>query len=333
MAVNRRHFIVGFGGIAIVAAGAFAVFGQRVPRQRRIGVFVNLAEGDPEAASRLATFRGEMMRLGWKEGHNLRIDYRWGASGVDRDAAYAAELISFEPEVIVAAGGPIVRILQEATNTVPIVFVQAIDPIGTGIVGNLHRPGRNLTGFASIDFGMGEKRLELLKELAPNLSRLAVIRDAATPAGAGQFSAIETVGPRFGVEVTAIDARDIRETERTLAKFAAKSNGGLLVTTSTFATMNRESLVLSAARYQLPAIYPSPLFVASGGLVSYGSSVAHQYQLAADYVDRILKGAHPGDLPVQQPTRYELSINLKTAHSLGLDVSRTLLVAADHIYE
>jgi putative tryptophan/tyrosine transport system substrate-binding protein len=322
-----------FSSIAAVAAGAFAVFGQRAPRQRRIAVFMNLAAGDPEAASRLAAFLREMTRLGWKEGDNLRIDYRWGASVIDRQAAYATELISFEPDVIMAAGGPIVRILQKATSTVPIVFVQAIDPIGAGIVSSLHRPGGNTTGFASIDYGMGEKRLELLKELAPNLNRLAVIRDSATSAGAGQFSAIEAVGSRFGVEVTAIDTHDIREMERALAAFASTSNGGLLITTSTFATMNRESLVLAAARYRLPAIYPGPLFVESGGLLSYGSSVAHQYQLAAGYVDRILKGANPGDLPVQQPTRYELAINLKTANSLGIEVSRTLLVAADHIFE
>jgi putative ABC transport system substrate-binding protein len=294
---------------------------------------MNLAAGDPEAASRLAAFLGEMVRLGWKEGNNLRVDYRWGASGVDRHAAYAAELISFEPEVIVAAGGPIVRILQKATNTVPIVFVQAIDPIGARIVSSLHRPGGNVTGFASIDYGMGEKRLELLKELAPSLNRIAVIRDPATAAGAGQFSAIEAVGPKFGVEVSAIDARDVSEMKPVLAAFAAKSNGGLLVTTSTFATMNRKSLVLSAARHQLPAIYPGSLFVEGGGLLSYGSSVAHQYQLAAGYVDRILKGARPGDLPVQQPTRYELAINLTTARSLGIEVARRLLVGADHIYE
>src|SRR5215470_2866643 len=329
--VERRSVIAVLGGVAV--AGAFAVLAQQGLQQRRIGVFMNLAADDPEAASRLDAFLQRMEELGWRDGHNMRIDYRWGAGNADRHGAYAAELISSGSEVIVAAGGPIVKMLQQATQTVPIVFVQAIDPVGAGIVNNLSRPGGNTTGFASIDYRMGEKRLQLLKELVPQLTRIAVIRDPMTSAGTGQLTAIQAVGPMFGVDVRAIDALDPDEVERAVAAFAAESNGGLLVTTSTFATVHRERLSSIAAQHRLPAIYPSPLFVASGGLVSYGSAVARQYELAAGYVDRILKGTKPGDLPVQQPTQYELAINLTTAHSLGIEVSRRFLARADHIFE
>ncbi len=329
--MRRRDFITLFGGAA--AAWPLAARAQQYGRMRRIGVFMNLGKDDPESATRLAAFRQGLQGLGWTEGRNLRIDYRWGAGDLDRYQGYAAELVALAPDVILAAGGPIVRMLQQATRTVPIVFVQAIDPVGGGGIANLPRPGSNTTGFASIEYRISGKRLELLREMAPDVTRVAVLRDPATPAGGGQFTAVEAVAPSLGVEVSPVDVRDPGERERAVAALAREANGGLLVTTSTLATIHREAIIALAARHRLPAIYPTPLFVTGGGLMSYGSAVSDQYQLSAGYVDRILKGAKPGDLPVQQPTRYELAINLKTAMALGIEVPRILRVSADKLIE
>jgi putative ABC transport system substrate-binding protein len=328
--MKRREFIAMLGGAAAVPLAARA---QQAERVRRIGVLMNLAADDPESRARNAAFLQGLHQLGWSDGRNLRIDYRWAAGDADRYRTYAAELIALAPDVILAAGGNTVQPLQQATRTVPIVFVQVIDPVGRGLVASLARPGRNATGFTSFEYGLSGKWLELLKQIAPRVTRAAVLRNPTTPAGAGQLGAIQAVAPSFGVELSQVDTRDAGEIERAVATFARGSNGSLIVVVDAFAAVHRELIITLAARHRLPAVYPYRYYVTSGGLISYGPDNIDQYRRAAGYVDRILKGEKPADLPVQAPTKYELVINLKTAKALGLDVPPAMLARADEVIE
>jgi putative ABC transport system substrate-binding protein len=298
---------------------------------RRIGVLLYLQENDPEARTYVAAFLQGLQKLGWTVGRNVRIDYRWTAGDADRVRKYAAELVALAPDVILTAGSAHVGPLQQATRSVPIVFVQATDPVGAGLVNSLARPGGNATGFTNFEFDISTKWLELLKQVAPRLTRVAVLRDSANPSGTAQFGAIQAVAPSFGVEVSPVGLHDAGEIERGVTAFARGSNGGLIVTPSGLAIVHRELITTLAANLRLPTIYPFRYFVTDGGLISYGPDVVDQYRRAAGYVDRILKGTKPGDLPVQQSTKIELAINLKTAKALGLTVPSMLLTSADTV--
>jgi putative tryptophan/tyrosine transport system substrate-binding protein len=329
--MNRREFITLLGGAATLwplAAGA-----QQRERIRRIGVFTILSADDPVGQARNAAFVQGLQELGWTVGHNLRIDYRWGPSDVDRNRRYAAELVALAPDVILATGSLTVDPLQQATRTVPIVFMRIVDPVGAGLVQSLAHPGGNVTGFTQYEFGLSAKWLELLKEIAPGVRRVAVFRDSATTSGIGQFGAIQSVAPSVGVEVSAVGVRDAGEIERAVAAFARESNGGLIVTASGPSIVHRELIIALAARYRLPAVFDSRFFVTDGGLISYGPDAVEPYRRAAGYVDRILKGEKPAELPVQAPTKYELVVNLNTAKALGLEVPSTLLARADEVIE
>ena len=334
MAINiaRRKFIAALGGTAF--AWPLAARGQQADRMRRVGVLESRAADDPEGKARLAVFRQGLQELGWTDGRNMRIDYRWAAADADRYRTYAAELVALAPDVILASASPSVAALRQTTRTVPIVFVNVIDPIGAGYVASLARPGGNATGFTLFEYSLSGKWLELLKEIAPNLTRIAILRDPALAAGIGQFAAIQAMAPpSFGVELSPIDVRDAGEIERDVAAFARKSKGGLIVTGSTGAVAHRELIIMLAARHRLPAVYFFSYFVTSGGLISYGPDAIDQFRRAARYVDRILKGEKAADLPVQAPTKYELAINLKTAKALGLTVPPSLLSRADDVIE
>jgi putative ABC transport system substrate-binding protein len=330
--IRRREFIVALGG---VAAWPFAARAQPRERMRRIGVLMNLPADDAWAQARNAAFLQGLQELGWTVGRNVQIEYRWGAEIADRNREYAAELVALAPDVIVSGGGsPGLAALRRATRTVPIVFANIVDPVGQGFVESLARPGGNATGFAIFEYGLSGKWLELLKEIMPGLTRVAVIRDAATVIGGGQLGAIQAVSPSLGVELRPVDMDDPGEIERVLAAFARGSkNDGLIVTGGSFAIANRASIIAAAARHRLPAVYPFRLFVTGGGLISYGPDVVEPFRHAAGYVDRILKGEKPADLPVQAPTKYELVINLKTAKALGLDIPPTVLARADEAIE
>jgi ABC-type uncharacterized transport system substrate-binding protein len=330
--MKRRAFITLLGGAA--AAWPLAARAQQPERMRRIGVFMNLASNDPEGQSRNAAFLQGLQELGWSVGRNVRVDYRWGAGTIDADRMRkdAAELLALGPDVVMATAAPIVAALQHASLTVPIAFAGVIDPVGAGLVASLARPGGNATGFTLFEYGIGAKWLELLKEISPGVKRVAVLREP-TVAGIGQLAAIQTAAPSFGVELQPIDVRDAGEIERALADFARAQNGGLVVPLSTSAIGHRELIFAMAARHRLPAIYPNRLDVAGGGLISYGPNGLDQYRRVAGYVDRILRGEKPADLPVQAPTKYELVINLKTAKALGLEVPPTLLARADEVIE
>jgi putative tryptophan/tyrosine transport system substrate-binding protein len=329
--VRRREFITLLGGAAI--AWPSAVRAQQGDRMRRVGVLMNLASDDAEGQARLAAFLRGVHQLGWIEGRNVRIDVRWGAGDTDSGRRYAAELIALAPDVILSAGSPSAAALQQATRKVPIVFVTVIDAIGSGFVDNLARPGANMTGFTLFEYNTSGKWLELLKEIAPGVTRAAVFRDPALAAGGGQLGAIQALAPSVGVEVTPVNVRDAGEIERAITAFARSSNCGLIVTASTLAGMHRDLIIALAARHKLPAVYFDRFFVLDGGLISYGPNIADQYQRVAGYVDRILKGEKPTDLPVQAPTKYELVINLKTAKALGLDVPSNLLSRANEVIE
>jgi putative ABC transport system substrate-binding protein len=274
-----------------------------------------------------------LQQLGWTDGGNVRIDYRWAADDVDRLRRYAAELVALAPDVILANATPSVAALQQTTRTVPVVFVNVADPVGAGFVASLARPGRNVTGFLLFEYGISAKWLELLKEIAPGVTRAAVLRESAIAAGPGQFGAIQAVAPAVGVQVSPIDVRGAGEIERDITAFAQSPNGGLIVTGSPAATVYRGLIISLAAKYRLPAVYNSRFYATSGGLLSYGPDYTEQFRRAAGYVDRILKGEKPADLPVQAPTKYELVINLKTAKALGLDVPAQLLARADEVIE
>jgi ABC-type uncharacterized transport system substrate-binding protein len=282
-------------------------------RVRRIGVLMNLAADDPESSARVTAFTEVLQQLGWTDGRNVRIDYRWVAGDADQYRRYASELVALAPDVILAAASPALGALQQITRTVAIVFVQVSDPVGAGFVESLARPGGNATGFTVFEYSMSAKWLELLKEIAPRLTRVAVIRDAAIAAGIGQFGAIQSVAPLLRMSLRPIEARDATMIERGVAAFAREANGGLIVVGGGFAIIHRALIITLAARHRLPAVYPYRLYVTGGGLISYGPDLVEQYQRAAGYVDRILKGEKPAELPVQAPTKYELAINLKTA--------------------
>jgi putative ABC transport system substrate-binding protein len=328
--MRRREFISLLGGAAAWPLRAHA---QQTDRTRRIGVLMNLAADDPESPVRVAAFAQGLQELGWIVGRNVRIDTRWGASDPDRSRSYAAELVALAPDVILASGTPSVTALLPATRTVPIVFANVIDPVGSGFVESLARPGGNATGFSMFEYGISGKWLELLKEIAPRVTRVAVLRDPAFASGGGQLGALQAVASSFGVELRPVGVRDAGEIERAVADFARASNGGLIVTGSTSAVAHRNLIVTLAARHQLPAVYAQRYIVTDGGLISYGPDSVDPYRRAAGYVDRILKGEKPADLPVQAPTKYELVINLKTAKALGLELPPTLLARADEVIE
>jgi putative tryptophan/tyrosine transport system substrate-binding protein len=329
--VKRREFITLLG--SAVAAWPLAAGAQQGERMRRIGALMNLASDDAEGQARLAAFHQGLQQLGWTVGRNVQIDYRWGAGNADRIRKFAAELIAVAPDAILSTGSPSVAAFQQATRTVPIVFVTVVDPVSSGFVDTLARPGGNITGFALYEYSISGKWLQLLKEIAPRMTRAAVIRDPALTAGGGQLGVIQAVAPSVGAEVTPVNVRDAGEIERAITAFARLPNGGLVVTASTLAGVHRDLIIALAARYRLPAVYPLRYFVAAGGLISYGPDQIDQYRQAAGYVDRILKGEKPADLPVQTPTKYELFINLKTAKALGLEVPPTLLGRADEVIE
>ena len=329
--MRRRDFIKIIAGSA--AAWPLAAHAQQPERMRRIGVLMGPSANDPEAQARIAALLQGLQQLGWAVGRNVRVDIRWAAGNAEDSRRYAAELVALASDVIVANGSMSMVPLLQATRSVPIVFVVVPDPVGAGNVDSLARPGGNATGFMSFEYGMGAKWLELLKQVQPRVTRVAVIRDPAITAGAGQFGAVQSVGPSVGVEVSPISARDAPEIERAIAAFARSSNGGLVVTQSALTTVHRDLIVTLAARHKLPAVYYERHFVTAGGLISYGPDFIDQHRQAATYVDRILKGEKPADLPVQAPTKFELVINLKTAKALGVDVPLQLQQRADEIIE
>jgi putative tryptophan/tyrosine transport system substrate-binding protein len=326
--MKRRAFIAGLGSAA--AAWPLAAYAQS-DRIRRVGAITSLSSKDPEAQARYAAFLQELQVLGWSVGRNLQIDYFWGGGDSDRNRKNATELVALAPDVILATGSPTLEPLLQATHTVPIVFVQIADPVGAGYVGSLARPGGNATGFTAFEYSIGAKWLELLKEIVPNVKRVAILRDGASTAGIGQYAAIQAVAPSFGVELRPIGVSNAAEIEHMIDVFARDANGGLIVTESGPAIVLREQIVALAARHHLPAVYPTRLFATAGGLISYGQSSIEPYSLAAGYVDRILKGERPADLPVQAPTKFDLVINRKTAKELELAIPDKLLAIADVI--
>jgi len=300
---------------------------------RRVAALMPYTANDPQAQNRNAAFLQGLQQLGWTVGQNVQIDYRWSEGSEDDTRKYAAELVGLAPDVIFTSGSAALGPLRRATRTVPIVFVLVPDPVGAGFVDSLARPGGNITGFTQFEYGIGAKWLEVLKEIAPNTTRAAVIRDPAITAGIGQWGAIQSVSPSVAIEVSPVNLVDAGEIDRGLTAFARSPNGGLIVTGSALTVVHRDLIIALAARLRLPAVYYDRYFVAAGGLISYGSNNVEQYRLAATYVDRILKGEKPADLPVQAATKYELVINLKTAKVLGLDVPPTLLARADEVIE
>jgi putative ABC transport system substrate-binding protein len=325
--IRRREFIAGLGG-----AAAFPALVRAQQPIRRIGVLTNLASDDPDSLTRIGAFLQGLQELGWTDGRNVRIDYRWSAGDPERNTKYAAELIALAPAVILATGLPAVEPLIRASRTVPIVFVQVPDPVGAGVVESLAQPGGNATGFTNLEYGQSAKWLELLKGIAPVVRRAGFLRDT-NATGMALLGALQTAAPSFGVELTALNARTVGEIERTITGFARGSNGGLIVMPTGLAIVHRDLVIALAARHRLPAIYPFRLFVTAGGLISYGPDSIEAYRRAAGYVDRILKGEKPADLPVQAPTKFEFVINLKTAKTLGLTIPETLLATADEVIQ
>jgi putative ABC transport system substrate-binding protein len=327
---TRRKFIALIGS---AAAWPLAARAQQRERTRRIGVLMHLAADDPEGQRRVAAFLQGLQERGWAVGRNVDIDMRWAAGEAERFHRYAMEIIALTPDVILASATLSVLAAQQATRTVPIVFVLVPDAVGTGIVASLSRPGGNATGFTSTELGMSVKWLELLKQIAPKVTRAAVLRDAADPAVMGQFGAIHGAGPSFGVEISPIGVENAENIERGITAFAREPNGGLIVLPAPRTVMHRGLIIKLAAEYRLPAVYRARFSAAEGGLVSYGPDILDHYRSAAGYVDRILKGEKPADLPVQLPTKFELVINLKTAKALGLQVPDKLLALADEVIE
>jgi ABC-type uncharacterized transport system substrate-binding protein len=329
--VNRREFITLLAGAS--AAWPFAARAQQPERVRRIGVLVNLAADDPQAQTRNAAFLQGLQELGWTVGRNLRIDFRWGAGNADNVRKFAAELVALAPDVILAPGTSTLEPLLQATRAVPIVFVHAADPVGGGFVDALARPGGNATGFSQFEYGLSGKWLELLKEIAPRLTRAAVLRDPTLTSSTAQFAAIQAVAPSLGVDVSPVNVRNTGDMERGLTAVARSASGGLIVTATGAAVRHRDLIISRVGQHKLPAVYYDRYFVTAGGLISYGPDLIEQYRQAAGYIDRILKGEKPADLPVQAPTKYDLAINLKTAKALGLEVPPTLLARADEVIE
>ena len=328
--MRRREFITLLGGAA--ASWPLAARAQQTERVRRVGVLMSQAADDPEAQARITAFSQGLQELGWSVDRNLQIETRWATA--DDLHRHAAELVALAPDVLVAAtGSTTVAPLLQATRTVPIVFVTVIDPVGARFVASLARPGGNATGFMNYEYGMSVKWLELLKEIAPRVTRAAVLRDPAIASGIGQFGAVQAVAPSLGVELSPVDVRDAGEIERAIAAFARESNGGLVVTASPSANTHRRPIIALAARHRLPAVYPVRFHVTAGGLIAYGVDLVDQFRRTAGYVDRILKGEKPANLPVQAPSKYETVINLKTAKALGLDLPTSVLARADEVIE
>ena len=328
--MRRREFITLLGGAAAWPMAARAQQGERV---RRIGVLMNLAADDPESQRRMTGFVQTLQALGWTDGRNAKIDYRWGAGDVELYRRYAAELLALLPDVILVSGTPVMEVLRGLTRTVPIVFVQVADPVGAGYVDSLARPGGNVTGFLQFEYSLSGKWLELLKEIAPRVTRAAVLRDADVSSGIGQFAVIQAMAPALGLDVSAVNIRDAGEIEHAIGAFARPPHGGLILTAAPLATVHRDLIVALAARHRLPAVFFRRYFVERGGLISYGYDARDQFRRAAGYFDRILKGEKPADLPVQAPTKYELVINLKTAKALGFDLPASVLARADEVIE
>jgi len=327
---TRRNVMSLLAGGA--AAWPLAARAQQPERMRRIGVLMNRAADNPEGQTRLAAFMQGLQEAGWAVGRNARIDIRWGAGDVDRERRYAAELVALAPDIILAGGTVSVASAQQASRSVPIVFAAVTDPVGGGFVDSLARPGGNVTGFMTFEYSLSGKWLELLKEIAPGVKRASVLRDAANPGGNAQFSVIQAVAPSLGIEVNPISVRDAGEIERSIVAFARSANVGLVVT-STAMSVHHDLIIMLAAQHKLPAVYGNRFAVTGGGLVSFAPDYVDQYRRAAGYVDRILKGEKPADLPVQAPTKYELVINLKTAKALGIEMPASVLARADEVIE
>jgi putative tryptophan/tyrosine transport system substrate-binding protein len=329
--IERRKFLATLGGAA--AAWPLAAWAQQRERMRRIGVLLPATADNAEYQAWVGAFLQELAKSGWSIGHNVRIDIRWATDNSDAVRRHAAELAALAPDVVLAPGASTLGPLLQVNRTVPIVFAIVADPVGAGFIDSLARPGGNATGFTSFEYAIGGKWLELLKQIGPDVTRIAILRDPATPSGTGQFGVIQAMAPSLKVEVSPVNLRNAAEIESAVTAFARSSNGGLIITASGLATVHRDLIVKLAAQHRLPAIYFDRLFVAAGGLISYGPDNNDQFRRAAGYVDRILKGEKPADLPVQAPTKYELVINLKTARALGLEVPPTLLARADEVIE
>lgn len=329
--MRRREFL-GFVGSAAVAWPLAAQAQQATPMQR-VGVFLYFKEEDLILNAYFAAFQKQLLALGWSVGKNLQIDYKWTGDTADLVRKHAAELVALKPDVILAAGGSNVGPLQQVTRTVPIVFVEVADAVGGGFVQSLSHPGGNATGFTNYEYDISGKWLELLKQIAPSITRAAFLRDPTNPSGAGQFGVIQALARSLGVDASPVNSRDAGEVERGISEFASKPNGGLIIAPNKFALVNRELIITLAARYKLPTVYPFRYFVDGGGLISYGPDSVDQYRRAAGYVDRILKGEKPSDLPVEQSTKVVLAINLKAARALGLAVPPSLLSRADEVIE
>jgi putative tryptophan/tyrosine transport system substrate-binding protein len=329
--MRRRDFIKIVAGSAV--ALPFAARAQQGEHARHIGVLLPTAADDPQGQARLALLLQEMQLLGWSVNRNLRVATRWGAGDAGRYRKYAAELIALNPDVIIANTGPVLAAVQQATSTIPLVFVGVIDPVGAGFVATLARPGGNTTGFALFDYGISGKWLALLKEIAPNVTRALVLRDPSTATGIGQLAAIQSVAPSLGIELSPIDIRDASALERAVAEFAGKPNGGVIVGASPALQVHRQQVAALLAKHRLPAVYPFRYFVVAGGLISYGPDTEEGFRPAAHYIDRILKGEKPADLPVQTPTKYDLTINLKVAKALGIVMPPSVLGRADEVIE
>jgi len=328
--MRRREFITLLGGAAAWPLASRAQQGERV---RHLGVLVNLPADDPQAQTRNAALLQGLQELGWTVGRNLRIDFRWGAGNADNVRKFAAELVTLAPDVILAPGTSTLGPLLQATRTVPIVFVHTADPVGAGFVDSLARPGGNATGFINMEYSISGKWVELLKQLAPRLTRAAVLRDPTLTSSTAQFAAIQAVAPSLGVDVSPVNVRDTGDMERGLAAVARSANGGLIVTATGAAVRHRDLIISRAGQHKLPAVYYDRYFVTAGGLISYGPDLVDQYRQAAGYIDRILKGEKPADLPVQTPTKYQIVLNLKTAKALGLEIPATVLARADEVIE
>ena len=333
--MRRRQFLGVLGGVAagLAASCPLAARAQQADRIRRIGIFTPLVAGEPEAKIRIAAFLHGLEQLGWTVGRNLQIDYRWGGGNVEAIRKYSAELAALAPDAILATGSSTVGPLLQATRSVPIVFVVVPDPVGAGFVDSLARPGGNATGFIQFEYGISGKWLELLKEIAPNLTRVAILRDAAITAGTGQWGAVQSVAPALRLEIQPINLRNATDIQRDIETFARLPNGGMIVTGSALSVLHRALFIELATRHKLPTIYFEQFFAKNGGLMSYGPNLVNQYRQAATYVDRILKGEQASNLPVQTPTKYDLVINLKAAKDIGLTVPPTLLARADEVIE
>jgi putative ABC transport system substrate-binding protein len=331
--MRRRNFIKGITGSAVV--WPLAVRAQHQEGVRRIGVLMNLAEDDPEASARISTFVQRLSQLGWAKGRNFQIDYRWAAGKSEWYGKYAAELVALAPDVVLASGNQSVAALHQATRTIPVVFANVIDPVGSGFVSSLARPGGNVTGFSLAEFGASGKWVELLREIAPSVTRAGVLRDPISPASLSELAALQAVAPLVGIELTPVDVQEGQEIEHALEGFAREQPAavGLIVPPSPMAALHRNLIIRLAAQHRLPAVYGLRFYAVAGGLISYGGSTTTPYQLAAEYVDRILKGEQPANLPVQEPTKLQLVINLKAAKALGLNVPSSLLTRADEVIE